>query len=138
MTLNQLIQDVGLELQELLWRDVPYREAMAQRDRLEAQLREQSSRVEQLRSRRDEHRQRLADQERRAAWLEERVAIYLHVGDRVNAWRHALELDQLRKGLDAQRRQLRQQGQAYHGQLARLRHLRQRLADLQERPYAER
>ena len=128
MTLHQFLQDVGWELQELLWRDVPYRKVQDEVAQLETRLREHSARLDQLRATVDELRGQLAENERRAAWLEERVAVYLHLSDRPNAWRHALELDRTRKAIAALRDQLHQQRQAYHLELAQFQALRRQRA----------
>jgi hypothetical protein len=51
----------------------------------------------------------------------------LHIADRANAWRYALELDGLRRCLHEDHASLQSRRRAYQTQLARVRALRQRL-----------
>jgi uncharacterized protein YhaN len=137
MGLNQFLQDVSCELQEILWRDVPREPNGRELDRLERDLHRASLALTPLRTSVAELRSRLAEKERRARWLEARVEMYLHVADRVSAWRHALELDQLRHALDQDRARLLRRRQAYHAQLARVRQIQQRLDDLHFEIYSK-
>jgi phage shock protein A len=131
MSLNQFLLDVGCELQEILWKDVPRPPVAGYLDRIEASLHRASVELAQLRASVDELCKRLADKERQARRLEARVEVYLHVADQTNAWRHALELDRLRDTLARERARLLRRQQAYRAQLARVQHLQQRLDDFQ-------
>jgi hypothetical protein len=132
MCLNQLLHDVGSQLQEVLWDDVPRRDLSAQSEQLENLLEEAEDMLEAEGSIIEELRRRLADKGQQADWLFERVEVYLHVGDQNNAWRHALDLDQLRTTLESERQQLQRHRHFYQDKLAKVRRLRGRLADLQE------
>jgi hypothetical protein len=131
MSLNQFLLDVGCELQEILWKDVPRLPVAGNLDRIEASLHRASIDLAQLRASVDELCKRLALKERHARWLEARVEVYLYVADRTNAWRHALELDRLRNTLAQERARLQRRQQAYQAQIARVQHLQQQLDDFQ-------
>ena len=79
---------------------------------------------------RDELGKRLAESERRKTALATRTQVYLHVGDHRNAWRYALELDQVRKNLERERADLRKAEKLYHLQRAHLERLIERLAEV--------
>jgi hypothetical protein len=131
MHFNQFLQDVGCELQELLWKDIPRDPAGGELYRLERELHGASLALTQLRISMEELRSRLAEKERRARWLETQVGVYLHIADRANAWRHALDLDRLRRTIDQERARLQRRRQAYQVQLARVQHIRRRMDDFQ-------
>jgi len=131
MGFNQFLHEVGCELQEILWKDVPREPVRGKLDRLEEEMHRASVALTQLRTSVAELRSRLAEKERRAQWLEAQVKVYLYVADQANAWRYALELDGLRPRLDQEHARLQRRRQAYHAQLARIRHLQQRLDDFQ-------
>jgi hypothetical protein len=131
MSLNQFLLDVGAQLQDFLWRDAPVQPSSAELDLLEKRVRQESAHLAQLLTQINKARARQADQERQQAWLSSRIEVYHHVGDRANAWKHALELDRLRRALEGEQRQLRQLRQAYRQQYARLECLQGRLASLQ-------
>jgi chromosome segregation ATPase len=124
MDFQQFLQDIGCELRAILWKDLP---AASDVDRLELDLHRAEAALRRLRSSVDEAQNRLAEKERRARWLEDRVELYWHLADPANAWRYALELDGLRHAIYAERARLRRRYQAYQVQLGRVRQLRQRL-----------
>jgi hypothetical protein len=126
MGLNQFLQDVGGELQDILWSDVP-RRPVDEESRLEADLHWASAKLVKLRRTVEELRSRLVEKERQLRGLQTRVEVYLHVADKLNAWRQALELDRLRKTLDQERARFRRQQRAYDVQRARVRHLLEQL-----------
>jgi hypothetical protein len=132
MGLNRLLHDMSSELQEVLWDDTPTPDFSAAIERLEHLLDEASTALEEARHAVEGLRQGLAAREKQAAWLCERVEVYLHVSDQANAWRHALDLDVIRAGLDSERDRLRQKQHVYQERLARVRRLRGQLADLQD------
>ncbi|HLN28635.1 MAG TPA: hypothetical protein VK395_12905 [Gemmataceae bacterium] len=132
MSLNQFILTVGTELQELLWRDVPQKALAEEIDELERQIQESTAEADRYQASTHQLRKDLADKELRAAWLTERVEVYLHVKDQPNAWRHALELDQLQQTISAERLKLRRRQRAYSDQRIHIRRLAERQASLLE------
>jgi hypothetical protein len=74
----------------------------------------------------------LAQGETRTAALTQRVETYLGVENRVKAWHHALELDQLRHSMERERGQLDRMQKAYHDQVIAISQLEQRLAALEQ------
>jgi hypothetical protein len=74
----------------------------------------------------------LAQGETRTAALTQRVETYLGVENRVKAWHHALELDQLRHSMERERGQLDRMRKGYHDQVIAISQLEQRLAKLEE------
>ena len=86
--------------------------------------------LEQYRAAREELDQRLERKEREAEKLGSRIEIYLHVGDRTNAWRYALALDHLREDQSRLHERRRRMRQAYHQQRARVESLEDLHADL--------
>lgn len=127
MDFQQFVQDIGCELQEILWNDVPCKPGGREIDGLEQELYGAVLVLGRLRSSVEALQNRLAEKQRRASWLEARVELYLHIADRANAWRHALELDGLRGVLDQDHASFQRRRQAYEGQLARVRELQNRL-----------
>jgi chromosome segregation ATPase len=132
MTVSQFLHGVGSELREFFWQDQPSPGFLAELRTLERRLRRCSEAMQRQRTLIDELRTRVAPLERRAEWLATRVEVYLHVGDRENAWRHALDLDQVRHALEKEHRQLERQQRTYEIQLAHFQQLRQMVADLQD------
>jgi hypothetical protein len=137
MSLNQFLLDVGSQLQELIWRDAPQKTLLEAIDRLERRVRDGSAVLARGRLSLDELRRRVVDRERRESWLASRVEVYLHVGDQPNAWRHALELDQLRNSLQRERERLQRRWQTYREQKAYLEKLREELADLLQQSHRQ-
>jgi hypothetical protein len=74
---------------------------------------------------------RLARHETEAADLLKRAKIYHRLGDRANAWSCSLALEQLRQVVLDERSRVNAQETAYRNQLAQLKRLRLRLAELQ-------
>jgi hypothetical protein len=137
MGLNQFLQEVNDELHQIFGRDLFGEPAGGELERLKRELHQASTALTELRTIVAELRTRLAEQERRARWLEARVGIFLHVADRTNAWRHALELDRIRHTLDRDRAGLQRRRQAYHAQRARIRQLEEQLATALSEKYAK-
>jgi len=79
-----------------------------------------------------ELQQRLARHETEAADLLKRAKIYHRLGDRANAWSCSLQLEQLRQVILHERSRLKAQEGAYRKQLADVKWLRLRLADVRE------
>jgi chromosome segregation ATPase len=126
MGLNQFLHEVSCELQEILWHDVP-RQPAGEPSRLEADLRLATAQLMQLRSAVQELGNGLDEKARQIRRLQARVEVYLHVADKLNAWRYALELDQLRKRRDQERARLRRQQHAYEIQYTHVRHIQKQL-----------
>ena len=127
MGFNQFLQDVGIELQEILWTDVLREPPERRLARLTRELDRESEALTELRTRAAELRGRLTEQEQRARGLEARVRVYLQVADRTNAWRHALELDRLRHALERDRACFQHVRQACQVQRSRVRELEEQL-----------
>jgi hypothetical protein len=135
MSLNQYFVDVGAQLQEFLWRDLPRKTVKDDIERLEQVIRQGAAALTRRRAVMDEIKRSIGRKERREVWLATRVEVYLHVGDRANAWSHALELDRLRDQLNSQRDQLKLLKRANLKQQLYLEELQEQLADLQCRVY---
>jgi chromosome segregation ATPase len=100
MTLDQLIDNVETRVYALgkrIWPDDPRAELRAEIERVSIELQEHVEQATRYRSAIEEARARIADHEFRAAQLASRVETYVHTGDQVRAWRHALELDRVRR-----------------------------------------
>jgi hypothetical protein len=136
MHFHQFLQEVSCELQELLWKDLPRFRLGGELARVKDELHRATAALTQLRTSMEEARNQLAEKERRARWLESRVEIYLHIADRANAWRYALELDTVRSTLDQVRARHQRRRQAYHAQLARVQRLQERVDDAQIEMYS--
>jgi hypothetical protein len=131
MGLTHFFEGVGTQLQDLMWRDVPNRAATAERDRLEELLADATEALQRQRTLLREHSRRTLNHEKRAAWLADRVEIYLRVGDQANAYSHALELDRLRPTLEHERSQFHKLQQACESRRAEAEWLEDRLAEVQ-------
>ena len=127
---NRFIQNVSMQFHELFWDDVPSRQNVFARLELEARIGQAARVLEQYRAAREELDQRLERKEREAEKLGGRIEIYLHVGDRTNAWRYALALDHLREDVSRLHERRRRLRQAYHQQRSRVESLEDLHADL--------
>lgn len=127
MGFTQFLQDVGHELEEILWNDVLREPPGRKWERLKRELDRESAVLTELRTTAAGLQSQLAEQEGRARGLESRVRVYLHVADRTNAWRGALELDRLRHTLDQDRARLQRCRQTCQAQRARVRQLEEQL-----------
>jgi hypothetical protein len=130
MGFNQFLQDVGYELQEILWRDLLREPPERKLDRLKRELDRELVTLAELRTIAAELRSRLAEREQRARELEARVGVYLHISDRTKAWGHALELDRLRNTLAQDRARFQRVRQSCQTQRARVRQLEEQLDTL--------
>lgn len=138
MSLERFLQTIESGIQDLTegwWRDDPEARLWVKADRLNEELGRRYSLLVRQRAVVEEVRHRLAENERWAAQLAERVEVYLHVADRENSWKHALELDRTRQAVEQERAQLQKHEQAYHDQLAEVEQLKRRLADLRQKLY---
>lgn len=134
MTLDQFFQVVGLQdLTQCFCRDDSLGRLKEKTDRLTRDLRQRYPLLVRHRGVIEGLRHRLTENQRREAMLAARVETYLHVGDQVNAWRHALELDQTRKALEQDKVQLQNHEQAYQDHLTDVEQLKRRLAALREK-----
>jgi hypothetical protein len=137
MSLNQFLLDVGSQLQEFIWKDRGQRGLQEEVQRLEDRIRKSSAVLVRVRAAVGEVRTRVAQHEQRESWLASRVEVYLHVGDRDNAWRHALELDRLRMALRYERERLKHRWRTYREQEVYVEQLQVKLAGLQQQAYSE-
>lgn len=138
MILEQLIQKMEARVFDLgrhFWCGDPAGELEEQAEALCDKLQRQHAALHENRARVEELRTRLLHQEKRAAYLAARVQTYVHVGDQVKAWQHALELDQVRRGLHEDRPRLRQLILACRDHEGRVEHLERSLTAIQERLY---
>jgi hypothetical protein len=131
MSLTQLFQGFGSQLQEFIWRDAAKQAILEEIECLQGRIRAQETAVARQKILVERIQRRVSEQEDWADWLASRVELYLHVSDRPNAWQHALELDQVRAHLHRQRKQLQEHLHTYHEQQVRLDDLRQQLVECQ-------
>src|SRR5438094_5825498 len=111
MTLDCVLESIEAEFQELTrgwWGGDAAAKLQEKVDRLDHTLRERYAVLVRQRAIVEGLRHRLAENEARATRLAERVEVYLHVADRDNSWKEALELDQTRRTITRDREQLRQ------------------------------
>ena len=127
MCLDRFLEDLEAEFEEILWRDNPER-VRGERIRL---LRLRATHAQQTLERCDYVVKtldaRMAALEQLRSDLDERVAIYLHVGDGKNAWAYALQLDCIRQELAGLRRQSSFQQQIRAREEGKLRDLHQEI-----------
>jgi hypothetical protein len=138
MSLTDFFHDVGSQFQDLFWRDAPRYEVRREAGQLRLQVRQQTAILNAQQGVIDDAGCRLADLEKRASDLTTRIEVYHHLGDQVNAWNQALELDRLRRRLPRLRQQLEEFRRACCRQQLRVQELRDELADLQAAAYANR
>ncbi len=131
MRLDQFIQSFGTELQELFWE--PGRTLDAQIEQLEEQIQAQTAAYDEERTRIESLKRKIADDEGKAAWLTQRVEVYLNINDRSNAWQHALQLDRLRQTIAASRSALQRRQRSYSDQIVLVRQLHRRQDRLRDR-----
>lgn len=134
--LNELEQQWA-ELTEGLWADDAAGRLHDRVRRLEQALPRRYERLARLRAVIEAMRDRLAEQEKRLKNLAERVEMYLHVADRENSWKHALELDRTRRAIEHESGELRECERIYSGQVAEIEQLKRRLAQLRENLYLQ-
>lgn len=104
-----------LEAQLRQWTDGLWSNEAAPRQQ---ELREQQALLDRFRDSLEPLRQQIADAVEREALLTSWVQTHLHVADAANAYRYALELDQLRQQLKQDRERLHSAEQVYHDCLA--------------------
>jgi chromosome segregation ATPase len=138
MTLTDFFHEVGCQFQDLFWRDAPRQELEREVDELKLQIRQQTAILLAQQGVIDDARRRLTDLENRTAGLSARIEVYHHLGDQVNAWKQALELDRLTRRIPRVRRQLQEFRAARCRQHIRVQELRDQLVDLQAAAYANR
>jgi hypothetical protein len=137
MSLNQFLLDVGSQLQEFIWKDSAQRDRLEEVEHLDDRIRESLAALVRVRAAVGELRTRVAQKEQKESWLASRVEVYLHVGDRDNAWQHALELDRLRIALRQERDRLHRRWRTYRDQEVYVKRLQAKLAGLQQQTYSE-
>jgi hypothetical protein len=133
MSLEQLVQKVECNLYNLgkrLWSEEPAAERAAEVERRAADLRQAYDALSRCRTAARETRRRIAGNEVKAALLASRVETLLTTGNRGAAWEHALELDQLRHYLTADRGELPYLEIACRNQQRHVARLERRLGEL--------
>jgi paraquat-inducible protein B len=133
--LNQFLQELEQQWRELTqgwWEDDPLGRLHDQSDRLRRRLQGRYQWLICLRASIEGLRERLAENEKRLPRLAELVGVYLHVADRDNAWKYALEHNSTRQAVERDTVRLQRRERAYRDQLADLQRLQRRLARLQE------
>jgi hypothetical protein len=135
MSLEQLFQSVESRLYDFgrrLCKD-PLAEAREEAEQVAAALRDRQAALRRCREELAELRCRVKLHEAKAALLASRVESYVHVYDGSKAFQHALELDDLRRGLADDRAGLRQALRREGAYLERIRELEKRLGELQDK-----
>jgi hypothetical protein len=114
MCLDRFLEDLETEFEEILWRDNPER-LRAERIRLvRVQTRHAHAALEHADQVAEKLYARIRGLEQLRSELAQRVEIYLHVGDRANAWHHALRLDSIHQQLGGLYQQASYQEQIRH------------------------
>ncbi len=123
MGFDEFIRSVETELQELLWQDSAERTLSTELEELDGQIEECTADSNRNKKFIDQLKKKVAHCELQVAWLKERVEVFLHLNDRSNAWRHALQLDQLRQTIAKDRDELHRHQRVYSDQLVQIRRL---------------
>ena len=135
MSLEQLFHKVETDLYDLgkhLWDDAPAAGA-EEFDRLSTELQPAYDALSRCRAAATEARRRIAANEVKAALLASQVETCLQTGDRHAAWQLALELDQVRQYLTADRAGLPYLEKACGNQQTHIAQVERRLGELQAR-----
>ena len=106
MTLDQFVESMETRLFGLgrrLWPDDPLIQMREQAEELSEELQHRTAAVARCKDALHETRVRLRQREIRAAQLQTHIETFVHVGDQTHAWQYALELDQLRPCVQADR-----------------------------------
>jgi hypothetical protein len=138
MMLEQVVRKLKTrahDLGNLILGDDPTELLHEQAYRLREALRNHYAALAEQQAAAKELRDRLARQEKQANFLAARVRICLGVEDRANAWKFALQLDEVRQALQADRPRLRQHLLACREHQSHLDHLGRRLANIEEKLY---
>lgn len=128
MCLDRFLVDLETEFEELCWRDSPRRLHVDHILRLQNQRKNCEATIARCESAVHHLCARISECEQLETHLSERVPIYLHVGDRQNAWQLALELDQLRNEISKLRREISRQNQVRDTEAAKLETLQEDIA----------
>jgi hypothetical protein len=134
MTLDQLIDTFETRLHALgkrIWPDDPNAAVRAEIEHMSLELQEHVAGAVFFRAAVEETRARIADQEFRAAQLASRIETYVHTGDQARAWRHALELDRVRRFIAADQAGLTEAEKAHRLHRFHIDRLEPRLEELQ-------
>ena len=138
MTLDQFVESMETRLFGLgrrLWPDDPLIQMREQAEELSEELQHRTAAVARCKDALHETRVRLKQREMRAAQLHTHIETFVHVGDQTHAWQYALELDQLRPAMQADRSEVeRLERQRGHLE-SHVRQLERSLAGLQEKLY---
>jgi len=131
--ISRAIRSAFLDFSDWLWPDAALDRLERERHFLRLKLRRSYDTLIRQRNAIQSLTAWIAQQERRSAALTQQVETYLGVENRVKAYHHALELDQLRHCLERERGQLSQMQQGYHDQVVDIAQLERRLEALSQR-----
>jgi hypothetical protein len=134
MSLEQLFRKVESDLFDLgkrLWDDDPA--ALEEAERLGTELEHAYDALSRCRAAATETRRRIAANEVKAALLASRVETCMQTGDRDAAWQLALELDQVRHYLTADRGELPYLEKACANQQKHIAQVERRLGEVRSR-----
>ncbi len=132
-TLARALRSACLDFSDWLWPDAALDRFERERHYLKLKLRRNYDTLIRQRNAIQSVTTWIAQQERRTAALTQQVEVYLGVENRIKAYHHALELEQLRHCLERERGQLAQMQQSYHDQVVSIAGLERRLEALSQR-----
>jgi hypothetical protein len=131
--ISRAIRSAFLDFSDWLWPDAALDRLERERHFLRLKLRRNYDTLIRQRNAIQSVTAWIAQQERRSAALTQQVETYLGVENRIKAYHHALELEQLRHCLERERGQLSQMQQGYHDQVVDIAQLERRLETLSHR-----
>jgi len=135
MCLDRFLLDLETEFEELCWRESPRRLRVDHVFRLQNQRKNCEAAIARCESAIAHLNACISECEQLETHLSERVPIYLHVGDRQNAWQLALELDQLRSKISNLRREISLQNQVRNAEADKLEQLEEDISSAQMAPH---
>jgi hypothetical protein len=130
---RQLARGWLLELAQCVWPEEHVDYLQAKADSLKEAIRTGYDQLPRCRRAMERLSAEITEQEQKAITLPWQVEAFLQVGNRKSAWRVALELDQVREALTANRAQLAQMEREYRACVAELEQQRQALGAMQLR-----
>lgn len=129
----QAFRSAGWELSNWIWPNAAVTQMERERDWVKLRLRRGYDALLRQRNAIQSVTGYLARKENETVALTHRIETYLELDNRVKAYHHALELDQVRHRIERERGQLKDMQRAYHDQVVGLTRLEARLTDLEER-----
>lgn len=131
MCWKRFLENVGTRLHFVLWPDNAPPTPEQQFRQTYDDLRQLTARLAWHRRQVKELRQCIGERQQQSGRLTSLVAVHLGVADGDSAWRHALQLDQMRQESELDREQIASHEHAHQDLLIKVEHLKRRLADLQ-------